>query len=112
MEGYGLHGYDTFKPQGMRFQWRDAEGEKEGYISWKAVEEEIRVLINKGIYYQEVIEEEKTIGDYDIPDEVLAMDQKPVPDMEKLKSAYEEERELTDEEVSNRRYDGDYGRVW
>lgn len=100
VEGYGLHGYDTFKPQGMRFQWRDAEGEKEGYISWKAVEEEIRVLINKGIYYQEVIEEEKTIGDYDIPDEVLAMDQKPVPDMEKLKSAYEEERELTDEEAA------------
>ena len=100
VEGYGLHGYDTFKPQGMRFQWRDAEGEKEGYISWKAVEEEIRVLINKGIYYQEVIEEEKTIGDYDIPDEVLAMDQKPVPDMEKLKSASEEERELTDEEAA------------
>ena len=100
VEGYGLHGYDTFKPQGMRFQWRDAEGEKEGYISWKAAEEEIRVLINKGIYYQEVIEEEKTIGDYDIPDEVLAMDQKLVPDMEKLKSAYEEKRELTDEEAA------------
>lgn len=99
IDGYGLHGYDTFKPQGMRFQWRDAEGEKEGYISWKAVEEEIRVLINKGIYYQEVIEE-KTIGDYDIPDEVLAMEQKPVPDMEKRKSSYEEERKLTVEEAA------------
>ena len=99
VEGYGLHGYDTFKPQGMRFQWRDAEGEKEGYISWKAVEEEIRVLINKGIYYQEVMEE-NTVGDYDIPDEVLAMDEKPIPDMEKLQKAYEEERELTDEEAA------------
>ena len=25
IEGYGLHGYDTFKPQGIRFQWRDLE---------------------------------------------------------------------------------------
>lgn len=99
VEGYGLHGYDTFKPQGMRFQWRDAEGEKEGYISWNAVEEEIRVLINKGIYYQEVMEE-NTVGDYDIPDEVLSMDEKPIPDMEKLRKTYEEERELTDEEAA------------
>ena len=99
VDGYGLHGYDTFKPQGMRFQWRDAEGEKEGYVSWNAVEEEIRVLINKGIYYQEITAE-KTVGDYDIPDEVLAMDQKPIPDMEKLQKAYEEERELTDEEAT------------
>lgn len=99
VDRYGLHGYDTFKPQGMRFQWRDAEGEKEGYISWNAVEEEIRVLINKGIYYQEVMEE-NTVGDYDIPDEVLAMDEKPIPDMEKLQKAYEEERELTDEEAA------------
>ena len=99
IDGYGLHGYDTFKPQGMRFQWRDAEGEKEGYISWNAVEEEIRVLINKGIYYQEEIEE-KTVGDYDIPDEVLEMDKKPVPDMEKLQRAYDEERELTEEEAA------------
>lgn len=42
----------------MRFQWRDAEGEKEGYVSWNTVEEELRVLINKGEYYQEIIEEE------------------------------------------------------
>ena len=88
IDGYGLHGYDTFKPQGIRFQWRDAEGEKEGYTSWNAVEEEIRVLINKGIYYQEEIEE-KTVGDYDIPDEVLEMDKKPVPYMEKLQRAYD-----------------------
>ena len=100
IEGYGLHGYDTFKPQGMRFQWRDGEGEKEGYLSWKAVEEEIRVLINKGVYYQEVIEEEKTVGDYDIPDEVLVMDEKPISDMERLQRAYAEERELTDEEAA------------
>ena len=26
LEGYGLHGYDTFHGQGIRFQWRDEEG--------------------------------------------------------------------------------------
>ena len=82
IDGYGLHGYDTFKPQGMRFQWRDAEGEKEGYVSWNTVEEELRGLINKGEYYQEIIEEE-IIGEYDIPDEVFEMGKKPIPDMER-----------------------------
>ena len=82
IDGYGLHGYDTFKPQGMRFQWRDAEVEKEGYVSWNTVEEELRVLINKGEYYQEIIEEE-IIGEYDIPDEVFEMGKKPISDMER-----------------------------
>lgn len=39
MEGYGLHGYDTFKAKGIRFQWRDEEGEKEGYVDWNTIEE-------------------------------------------------------------------------
>ena len=65
-----------------RFQWRDAEGEKEGYVSWNTVEEELRVLINKGEYYQEIIEEE-IIGEYDIPDEVFEMGKKPISDMER-----------------------------
>ena len=81
IENYGLHGYDTFKPQGIRFKWRDIEGEKEGYLSWKSVEEEIGILINKGIYYEKINEEE-IIGDYDIPDEVFEMDKKPIADME------------------------------
>jgi N12 class adenine-specific DNA methylase len=53
MEGYGLHGYDTFHAQGLRLQWRDAEGEKEGYLSWKAVENEIAALILTGEYQPE-----------------------------------------------------------
>ena len=53
LEGYGLHGYDTFHSQGLRFQWRDEEGEKEGYISWKTVEKEIGVLIMTGEYQPE-----------------------------------------------------------
>lgn len=40
VDGYGLHGYDTIHGKGIRFQWRDEEGEKEGYLSWKSVEQE------------------------------------------------------------------------
>ena len=53
LEGYGLHGYDTFHAQGLRLQWRDEEGEKEGYLSWKAVESEIAALILTGEYHPE-----------------------------------------------------------
>ena len=53
IEEYGLHGYDTFKSQGIRFQWRDEEGEKEGYVSWKDIEKEIGVLILTGEYVPE-----------------------------------------------------------
>lgn len=52
LDGYGLHGYDTFYAKGIRFQWRDAEGEKEGYLPWKSVEKELSVLILTGEYYQ------------------------------------------------------------
>ena len=51
MEGYGLHGYDTFQAKGIRFQWRDEEGEKEGYANWNAVEEVISALVLTGEYY-------------------------------------------------------------
>jgi N12 class adenine-specific DNA methylase len=52
LKGYGLHGYDTFASKGLRLQWRDAEGEKEGYLSWRAVEREISALILTREYYQ------------------------------------------------------------
>ncbi len=52
IKGYGLHGYDSFKSQGLRLQWKDEEGEKEGYISWSAIEKEISMLIMSGEYYQ------------------------------------------------------------
>lgn len=52
MKGYGLHGYDTLASKGIRLQWKDEEGEKEGYLNWKAVEREISVLILTGDYYQ------------------------------------------------------------
>ncbi len=52
IDGYGLHGYDTHSSKGLRLRWRDEEGEKEGYLNWKAVESEISALIMTGEYYQ------------------------------------------------------------
>lgn len=52
IDGYGLHGYDTYHGKGLRSQWRDEEGEKEGYLNWNAVERELSVLIMTGEYYQ------------------------------------------------------------
>lgn len=65
LEGYGLHGYDTFHSKGIHFQWRDEEGEKEGYLNWKAVEKELSVLIMTGEYYQPLksLEIEKVASD-------------------------------------------------
>ena len=53
LEGTGLHGYDTFHGNGLRFQWRDEDGEVEGYVSWKDIEKELGVLIMTGEYQPE-----------------------------------------------------------
>ena len=45
VDGMGLHGYDTYGSQGIRFQWRDEQGEAEGTLSWSSVEQEIGTLI-------------------------------------------------------------------
>ena len=50
VDGMGLHGYDTYGSQGMRFQWRDEQGEAEGTLSWSSVEQEIGTLILTGEY--------------------------------------------------------------
>ena len=70
LEGYGLHGYDTFHGKGLRLQWRDEEGEKEGYVSWTTIEAEIGALILTGDYYQPVIKEDIE-PDYEEEDEVI-----------------------------------------
>ena len=46
-------GYDTFHGNGLRFQWRDEDGEVEGYVSWKDIEKELGVLILTGEYQPE-----------------------------------------------------------
>ena len=53
VDGLGLHGYDTFHGNGLRFQWRDEDGEVEGYVSWKDIEKELGVLILTGEYQSE-----------------------------------------------------------
>ena len=126
LEGYGLHGYDTFHGQGIRFQWRDEEGEKEGYVSWKNIEKEIGVLIMTGEYQpetprfedidmegiredDEVIDAEYReldavsdadgIDDFAIPDELESYNSS-LSDIEKLNRAYNEGRPLTEEEAA------------
>jgi len=81
IEGYGLHGYDTFHSQGLRFQWRDEDGEVEGYLSWKAVEREIGALILTGEYYQppvqilDELEEEEQFPEETFVEEKLSDDE-------------------------------------
>ena len=118
LEGYGLHGYDTFHGQGIRFQWRDEEGEKEGYVSWKNIEKEIGVLIMTGEYqpetprfedidiegirednevidgeYRELdaVSDADGIDDFAIPDEPESYNSS-LSDIEKLNRAYNEGR--------------------
>jgi len=119
IDGYGLHGYDTYHGQGMRLQWRDEEGEKEGYLSWKSVESEIGALILTGEYYeppmQAMEEPEESVEEYeeehfveekltdDEIEAILEADRQLADEryeMEQFAKAYEEERELTPEEAA------------
>jgi len=128
LDGYGLHGYDSFKAQGLRFLWRDAEGEKEGYVSWSAVEREIGALIMMGEYYEERVRldelefeeneavtdvesgevEEEVLDEYAIPDELDEMQR-----MSEEESAEEDRRVTMAEygaeiEAENQIFDHDY----
>lgn len=106
LEGYGLHGYDSFKSQGLRFQWRDEEGEKEGYVSWSAIESEISALIMTGEYELERVRLDEMYMDGDREDmfpspvtniEEEIFDDFAIPDEEE---SLEEYREMTDEELA------------
>ena len=88
IEGYGLHSYDTFQSKGIRLRWRDAEGEKEGYLSWKSVEAEIEALILTGQYYTPHVS----------MDELLDDDREDIIDSE-YREIEEEQQELTDDEI-------------
>jgi len=118
LDGYGLHGYDTFHGKGIRFQWRDEDGEVEGYLGWKAVEQEIGALILTGEYYQPPVEtlddleeeeqfaedtfEEEKLSDEEI-EAILESDRARAEERyekELLEKAYAEGRELTPEEAA------------
>ena len=118
IEGYGLHGYDTFHSKGLRFQWRDEDGEVEGYLGWKAVEREIGALILTGEYYQppveilDDLEEEEQFAEETFIEEKLSDDEieailesdraraEERYERELLEKAYAEDRELTPEEAA------------
>lgn len=51
LEGYGLHGYDTFH-NGLRIEWRDEKGNHEKVFDWKRIEMAIQKLVVNGKYYQ------------------------------------------------------------
>ena len=51
LEGDGLHGYDVFYETGFRILWREDGIEKEGYLNWNSVEQELRDLIKTGEYF-------------------------------------------------------------
>lgn len=92
IDGYGLHGYDSFKAQGLRFQWRDEEGEKEGYVSWINIEREIGALILTGEYYQQSVESMDEVEEHE--DSVLANEK--LTD-EEIEVNLEEDRHRADE---------------
>lgn len=97
LEGYGLHGYDSMSgSKGFKLQWRDEEGEKIGYLSWKSVEAEIGALIMTGQYYVPEIakepefdldeEEDRPLTDDEI-EEILEADR------QRYEERYEKEQE-------------------
>ena len=52
LEGYGLHGYNTFG-KGITIEWRDEKGNHEKKFDWKDVEKVIHRLVDSGEYYKE-----------------------------------------------------------
>ena len=88
VEGYGLHGYDTFQGKGIRLQWMDEEGHKEGYVSWNTVEREIGALILTGMYYEPAEEiQEAEYTENSSMDEAMEADTEYQENGEKLQPA-------------------------
>lgn len=50
IEGYGLHGYDSFH-NGLTIKWRDELGNHKKLFKWNEVEKVIHRLVNHGDYY-------------------------------------------------------------
>lgn len=120
LEGYGLHGYDSFKSNGLRFQWRDEEGEKEGYVSWASIEREIGVLILTGEYQHERIRLDELLMEGDREDllsgeyknqitEEVELDDFSIPDeMEEMSQMTEEELAEEDRQVTEAEYGAEF----
>ena len=55
LEGFGLHGYNTFAQNGLTLNWRDKSGEHDTLITWNKIEKVIHKLINDGEYCKKPI---------------------------------------------------------
>ncbi len=51
LKGYGLHGYDSFRAEGLNIEYRDEDGEHRELVSWQKVEGIIHKLVDKMEYY-------------------------------------------------------------
>ena len=50
LDGYGVHGYDTYKGDGITIYFRDESGEHKKVVSWNKVEKWIGKFISEGKY--------------------------------------------------------------
>ncbi len=94
VDKYGLHSYDSFHSNGLRLQWRDEEGEKEGYLPWKAVEREIGALILTGEYYQPPQELQQETMEDEISEEEITDEESFAEDTEQ-----DYNKKLSDDEI-------------
>lgn len=51
VDGYGVHGYDTYHG-GYRIEWSDEAGDHDKVFDWNHVEKVIHRLVDSGKYYQ------------------------------------------------------------
>ena len=58
VKGQGLHSYDTYHRQGFCINWIDEQGDKEGYLSWKSVEQELGLMVMLGQIQPSLTEDE------------------------------------------------------
>ena len=96
VDGMGLHGYDTYGSQGIRFQWRDEQGEAEGTLSWSSVEQEIGTLILTGEYKSRDRQNNDIIPEAEESDNISQTTEMQEPSTDKHKSEAPEQLSFTD----------------
>lgn len=96
VDGMGLHGYDTYGSQGIRFQWRDEQGEAEGTLSWSSVEQEIGTLILTGEYKSRDRQNNDIIPETEESDHISQTTEMQEQSTDKYKSEAPEQLSFTD----------------
>ena len=96
VDGMGLHGYDTYGSRGIRFQWRDEQGEAEGTLSWSSVEQEIGTLILTGEYKSRDRQNNDIIPEAEESDNISQTTEMQEQSTDKYKSEAPEQLSFTD----------------